>query len=493
MPKYFKTIITNLQHFFQNDVCIISSLIGVAFIYFLSHIQYYHVPDPDVFQYIHEGEMYIRHPFTWMATPPVYSIWLFLLDYLIPITNSGVLVGTFFNILFVCATSFLVWKLSKPWMGKFAIIAAACFIVNPITAHSALQPINATAAVFFSFLYIYIRNTHPSLGYLFIALAYFCRLEAIILLPIAIIGELIEYKTIRKPFVFLIVGLMTLYWTIYGYQSDPQYLQEVNARIDEIPNYKFLILTFVSAIFNSSSTSLFFAYIMMSWLLLGVIVISQKKRSVTPVIFGLYILGYCYIHWRFPVAVPRYSYPALPFIFGILFWPVIYLKQLTPKFRYMLLLIICFISIIVLYRSVMFRDFQSHLQWSRADKRLAGEWLRINVKNPTIIYGFMSDIIQYYSHDPRIVYPNFFDKNQMINIMCAGTHDIVVFVDNDPKRRQYYYSYGKGEVFVDTFMESPAFVFYRKIETLRIQEMKLDIYKYTKDQKSDTELQKICD
>ena len=492
MSEFLKTLVVKIHHFCQNDVCIISSLIAGALGYFLFNIQYYHVPDPDVFQYIHEGELYIRHPFTWMATPPAYSIWLFLLERLVPVIDGGIIAGIFFNIFFVCATGFLVWKLSKLWMGRFAIIVAACFIVNPITAHGALQPINATAAVFFSFLYIYVRNNNPSLGYLFIALAYFCRLEAIILIPIAIICELIEYKTIRKPLVLLFVGLAITYWTIYGYQSDPQYLQEVNARIDEIPNNKFLILTFVSAIFNTTSTSLFIANIMMFWLLLGVIIISLKKRSMTPVIFGLYILGYCYIHWRFPVAVPRYSYPALPFIFGILFWPIIYLKQLTPRPRRMLTMMVCLISIIIVYRSVMYRDFQSSLQWSRADKRMAGEWLRTNVKNPTIIYGFMSDIIQYYSHNSQVTYPPFFDKNQMTNNICTKKHDIIVFVDNDPKRRQYYYSYGKGDVFVDTFIESKAFELFQKIEELTLRDMTLIVYKYDKNQRSDTLLQKIC-
>ncbi len=492
MSEYLNALVVKIRHFCQNDVCIISSLIASALGYFLFNIQYYHVPDPDVFQYIHEGEMYLRHPFIWMATPPAYSIWLFLLERIVPIVDSGIVAGIFFNILFVCATCFLLWKLSKPWLGHFALIAAACFVVNPITAHGALQPINSTAAVFFSIMYIYTRTANPSLGYLCVALAYFCRLEAIVLLPICILSELIEHRTIRKPLVLLIIGLVVTHWTLYGYYSDPQYLQEITTRIDEIPNNKFLILTFISAIFNGKSDSLFFANTMMIWLLLGVIVISLKKRVMTPVIFGLYILGYCYIHWRFPVAVPRYSYPVLPFIFGLLFWPVIYIKQLTPKLSRVLMIVISLISITILYRSIMYRDFQSSLQWSRADKRMAGEWLRTNTKNPTIIYGFMSDIIQYYSHNPRITYPLFFDTNQLVDNICTRKHDIIVFVDNDPKRRQYYYSYGKGEVFVDTFLESQSFELFQKVEVLTLRDMELIVYKYDKDQKIDIKLQEIC-
>ncbi len=472
---------------------ILSILIVGVSSYFLFNSIYFYVPNPDVFEYLTEGKIIINYPFSWIATPPAYSVLLHILEKILPFENPGIIGGILFNILSFTLSMVILWKQSTAWLGKFAYLVLLVFIVHPLSSLINLQPMNASPALLLILLVFYLHRRHPILSYIFIVLAFFCRYEAIVLFPIVLLWDLLEYKRLREPLSFLYSSIPVLIWTMRGFYEDTVYRPEYTAGYyNKIPNTEFIINAFSSIILNLKTGSTPIAIFIIVWLTIGIL-ICYKKGIIIPLLYGLFIVGYGIIHTMFPAVVPRYGYLILPFILVLFYWPVVYINQSNRIGKTIISCVLIGLTIFITYRSLKYRDFQTNEQWSRADKRIAGIWLKNNITKPTIVYAFMNDIIGYFAKNSLVEYPQKYNTYGLSQYICDDKKDILIFIDNEITKKRYYYDYADGQDFTSVFMNSEIFPYFHHLETLRIKDYAIKIYRYQAGTKRyGSTLQKLC-
>lgn len=472
---------------------IVLLLIICTGIYLLINIHYYYVPDPDIFEYLQEGKELFHAPWIWIPTPPFYSLLLYILDNILPVVNAGIVGGTLINIVCFLCSIYILWRLTEQWLGLYALLPILILIINPLSSLTNLQPMNAGAALFFVLLTFYLHKKRPGASYLCMALAFFCRYEAIVLLPIMLLWDFFEHKRIQNPIAFIAAAELILVWSVRGYFEDKLYTPEIVARAKELPNIEFFSNTFFSTLFNVQTPVPIYAPIIVSiWIVIGII-ICYKYKVFIPLLLCLYLIGYTLIHLAFPAVTPRYSYGALPFVLILLYWPAAFLRSSNKIIVKLGACIMIILTIVLVYRSVSYRQNQTSLQWNRADKRVLGLWIQHNVHRPTIVYGFLSMIMNYYAHKTFASYPDRFDEHEFTRNVCDDTKDILIFIDNNPKKQSFYYFYGFGLDYVDTFNSSKMFPYFSLLQKVTIQGYEINIYSHRSGtKKNNAALQTIC-
>lgn len=467
-------------------------LIAGIYSYFLYNIRYYYVPDPDVFEYLAEGKAMLHESFMWVATPPAYSVLLYVFDKTLPIENPGIVGGILFNILCFALSLFILWKLSGKLLGLYIFLPLILFMISPLSFLVNLQPLNISSALLFILLTFFFHHGHPKISYVFMTLAFFCRYEAIVLFPIVVFWDLLERKKLSSPATFLLLCIPVVTWVWGGLNQDTVYTPEIIAGGHKIPNSDFVVNSFSSILFNFTAGSAPIAILVVSWLIVGIF-ICYKNGIIMPLLFGLFIFAYSLIHTMFPVVVPRYSYLILPFILILFYWPAMFISRLKSSSKTFVIVLLVVLTIYSVHRSVSYRGFQTQPQWSRADKRAEGIWLNKNIIRPTIVYAFMNDVIGYYANNLLIKYPRKYNQQEMNQNICDDNKDIIIFIDNDTTQKKYFYDYADGLDYANVFINSEIFPYFNLLETLHVRDYMIKTYGYRVGmKKNNPDIQKFC-
>lgn len=420
------------------------------------------MPDSDFFSYIDEGRRLLSNPLTRVVSPPLYSVIVYLFEALLPIRHAGVVGGTVFNIFCFVASLWFLWKLSKQWLGWFGLLPVILLSVNPLAFFVNLQPLNLPLATLFVLMAMYYNEKRPVFSYVLALTAFFSRPEAACILVVFLVRDLVMKK--RAPHLgWLIVALFVVAAWYLRPMLDAQksdYLAEIVARKNEIPNVAFLRNSFAIAPFLTLSqdsineafnplrlnadTSII-ALLSMVWITCGVAHCYKKRLGLPITAFG-YTALYTLVHVLFPDRVLRYSYPITPFVYMLLFWPALIINGHSPKIQKAGSVLIMTIVTTVIVVSIWLNGaaYLETQRWIKAEKRFVAEWFNAHAQKPTVVYAFDFVVSKYYTDNPNVVYADIIDPHSWSDDLCTHPQDMYVVIDSYTEGPGYYFDYING-------------------------------------------------
>lgn len=348
MFQYIKIHITDAIAF-----CILL----ISLFFYLSNINYFSIPDSDIFQYISESKPYgeLKLPRI-IQLPPVNPMLIAMLSrvfttqkyqeiFSMHIVNSLAVIGTLF---FTYAT---VRRHSKP-IGLVVMILLA---TNPLIIFSSL---NINSEVLFTTLLLATIYYHQSgsgrISYVLACISFFIRYEGI-LLAISLYTVDILRRKFKVKYAIL-ASIPIILWlgaistrTQSGNLLGNGYIQEIFQHNDRIPQFKLLkdipfLMTYTIHI-ESKGKDRIYSVIILTFIVIGLtaIVVYRVHEFIT---FFLFLILYIIFHSIFPFAPNRYLYPLLPLLYAS---PLLGLLLIYTKSRRIFRLI----SITVLFLSII--------------------------------------------------------------------------------------------------------------------------------------------
>ena len=431
-------------------------LVGV-FCYLCLNIHRISVPDSDFFLYVDEGRKFLFNPFAGIVTSPIYSVIVYLFERFLPIKYPGVTGGIIFNITCFTVSLYFVWLLSKRWMGWFAIIPLVLMAVNPLAIVVHLQPLNLPLATMLVLMAIYYDGKQPRLSYGLGIVAFFVRPEMAVIFVVIFIRDLAVQKRLAHPVLLLVAVVLIALW-YFRPLTAPQnndYLAEIIARRSEIPNVAFLRNSFAIAPFLTLSQDSIndafnplrpgadtnvIAALSLVWILCGV-AYSYKNRLSQPLFIFGFVVFYSLIHVLFPDRVLRYSYPITPFVYMLLFWPVIMLNGHPARAQKIVSIGAVSIIFMVVILSVCLNgsSYIETQRWIKGEKRFAAEWFNAHVTSPTVVYAFEFWVSRYYTDNKNVLYADTENHRSWSNDLCTYTQNIYVVIDSQTEEKVYYF------------------------------------------------------
>lgn len=307
----------------------------VYFVVLFINIDYFKGVHGDIYQYIYDAESYAKIEFPHLIqlqplTPILIAIFQPLFaNYQFPYFAAA----KFLNI-FAASGSFLFLYLilKENTNRRLAILIAVFCSIHPLSIAIGLNITNVGLYSFFVLGTLYFMRKNEKLFFSMALLAFFVRIEGLILLAVYVLDNfslkkiknqlLIGKKeTIKKNLPLLLTILIVIIWstiqTIHNYKNDTPfgnyYLYEIITRRFD-PNNFVYILGLIGSLFfpkdfpwygvkplELSGFALFLAFL--SVLILIKILITRKSR-----IYGYYLLLLATIHLLFPAIEYRYYY-----------------------------------------------------------------------------------------------------------------------------------------------------------------------------------------
>lgn len=450
-------------------------LLGIYYIYLLQNINYFYLPLSDFFQYLEEAKFLASNPLAGVAGPPLFSLMIYWLDKTLPIRHAGVQAGIFINATCVVLAGYFFWKMAIESIGKFAIIPLVCFLVNPLTFVVNAQLGPHSPPLLFTTMALWYFERKPVVAHAFAVLAFFFRYESIVLFGVFSVIDILEHKRLRFPRLLFGSLILPIVWIIIQFRPSNMYAQEMQARISEIPNIMFLVTTFMKEPFVLEYFIAVLVVCIMLWLCVG-LWLSYRYHVASLFKIGLFIIGYSIIHLFFPDATPRYSYPVLLYIYLIFCWPVVFIKELPRQMAIVVVLYLVVGAGYVVFNSITHRGYLEEIRWLNAEKRMAGEWLDLNVKVPTVVYSLQHQILQYYTKNILVEYVHV-SSFPSVDGECLIGETVLVVVDNQSEEEQYF-DYLNGVGYMKKFLSSPRKQSLRAVATLEKFNHWVKIYSY---------------
>lgn len=440
----------------KNTKFFVISYLCFFFLYFISQIHFFYVPDSDFFQYIGDGRTILQNPLAKIVTPPLYSIIIYLFETYLPIATPGITGGIFLNIISLIFSLYFLWLLIRKEFKIYAFLPLTILALNPLTRIVYLQPLNIPLATLFVLIAIYYYRKYPLLAYAFTLLAFFCRTESIILCAAFVLYDIFVLRRIKIHFgllIVLFVAALTFLRPLISFDKQ-DYYSEIIARRNEIPNFTFARNSLATApflIFSKSqltggnvpfrpvSLDSLIMLLYVFWVVMGVILCFRKKIYM-PLLFFFYFIFYIILHMIFPDSVLRYSYPTLPFGYVLLFWPTALLyTQRTLLKALVHLIFVASLTLYICIRAITIgQEYLNNQKWVKAEKRIAAEWLNDNIKKPTTVYTFEFWVSQYYSRNMNVTYANSVNPHAWQEKLCRE-NNVIIIIDNQTQNPISYF------------------------------------------------------
>lgn len=430
----------------------------------IKNIDYVKVPNSDFFQYIHEGRQYLRFKLPAnIGAPPLSPILICLFaKFFTFVEYPELFAAHLINI--ICSTLtllniFLIFKKNKPWVGLFTILLLA---TNKIYFTNSL---NITSEVLYTFLVTLIFLAYSrqkyKLSYLLIGLAFLSRYEAIVI-PIAIFSLEFFKKTKRFKISNLLIAFLpiAIFLIILNFHSEGgnsilqnHYITEIIYGKTNVPNPQPKNSLFNILISNTLDNFIFITFNLKNYpncpnlisnvmfpIIVGIlsfIEIFNKKNNILYKIIFLFMISHIIFISLFPNFDMRYLFPV--------FW-IVYLTIINRKnkiFSIILTIILLTINIITIGQNSFYDQ-----SLNKSEYRLIAEWIKQqNFSKQTYIVVFEPPIIEYYHHQPNIIFndKNVFDlKDEKFDQLLNGCHDntlciIQTLYNKKPSNSLFYF------------------------------------------------------
>jgi hypothetical protein len=463
------------QFFERNDRYLFPLFLFIALAYYSSKLNYYLIPNSDFFLYLSEGKALLTNPFFVPLSPPLYSVIVSALEAALPFRHAGEYGGILINNVCFILTLYLMGRMLRTWLGfPYYYLPILLIAFNPLMLGVNWQPNNSALFLTLIVLTIAIHRKHPTISYICMVLAYFCRYEAIILIPVLVLWDLLERKRIVRPIALALCLLPIAGWIYRTSATGNQYFDEISARKHEVPNILYLKNSFTVTPFyvptnyyaglarSLSPAVLTLTAIVIVWIFIGAVRAYRDRQWELVAAFSILIL-YSVLHVLFPDANLRYSYPALPFVYMFYFWPLVYMKRPEPAVRVIVLAIVCDIFFSMVVNQYAHQEFLTQERWIKSEKRFAAEWLNGNIKRPVTVYAFEYFVEAYYNTNKLVTYATDYRQKEFQASLCDSKQGIVIVVDNQVEEPGYYFDYVNNLGFFKDFVKSSDIADFRMI------------------------------
>lgn len=383
----------------------------------IKNINYVKIPNSDFFQYINEGNQYLKFKLpNNIGAPPLSPILIcFFAKFFTSVEYPELFSAHLINI--ICSTLillniFLIFKKTKPWIGLFTMILLA---TNKIYFTNSLNITNEVIYTYFVTLIILLYSKKQyKICYLLSGLTFLVRYEAVII-PITIFGLEFFKKTKRFKISNLIIAFLPIiiFSIILNFHSEGgnsifqnHYITEIIYGKTNIPNpqpknslFNILISStmddYIFIIFNLKNypnSPTFIANIIFPIIIgvLSLIEIIPKKNSVINKLIFLFMINHIIFISAFPNFDIRYLFPII--------W-IIYLIIIDRKNT---IVTTFFITILLTINIINFIKFDQNSIYdsslNKSEYRLITEWIinQPESDQPTNIILHESFIIEYY-------------------------------------------------------------------------------------------------
>jgi len=301
------------------------------------------VPNPDIFQYIHEGSYYTKLRLPPSIQPgPVLPLLITLLTKTVkyfsiyPEITSAHLI----NIFSATATIFFVYLIVKKYSQTKAIIVSVLLSTNIFFFANAIDvSTEVLCGLEISLIFFFYQKKMSRLFYLTSALAFLTRYESIVIIfSIILIDLFSKNKNIKYRSIFILLIPLIIWLLILNQYSpgssiiDNIYIQEIffaKGYLHPQPFFEIFITSFgyfgpayrISRHFSLETTKAAFSAIIIC---LAIINIFHKKTSSEIKAINLMLISQIIVLSIFPNFSQRYLHP----IYWILFFIIINIKKI---------------------------------------------------------------------------------------------------------------------------------------------------------------------
>ncbi|MBI5614198.1 hypothetical protein HY947_04705 [Candidatus Gottesmanbacteria bacterium] len=382
---------------------------------------YFPIPNTNFFAYAKEGNEYLSGKIPELVKlPPVYSILITIPGLFIHSDYIQLKTAVMMNIVLITSSFLLIYVYLKKIDTQISLPITCLLMSNFLSFIVALQPINTAAFVFLFMvaltLDIYKKKRLPMI---IAGIGYLVRPESIVLLCTLFVKNLVLVflghnkiqKTKEKIILFTDYFFISLtpfvIWEAFAYYHNAKandYFLEIARRINEIPNWSFLVDSEVNYLFYTLALPkiivLSFMIVLVS--ICTILLIRGKFREIATLL--LFSLLYAAIHVFFPVASGRYSYVLLLINYVLLFVPILYLHTMHHITSHQKSILIVLLTFFLLYVNVrdLPQGFAKEKKY-REEALLLIEYLRSNnFTKQTVILIPEPWIAQYFNQNTKV-------------------------------------------------------------------------------------------
>ena len=306
----------------QSKVIVIEILVIIAIILF-SNINFFALPNQDLFQYIADGQRYLNFQLpSHIQAPPANPILISAISRFFSHPHSEIISATSINIFSSLVTAYLVWKIGYKLFPSYAMFFFLLLVTNPVFYFVSLQPTSEALFSLFILLTLLSRvNRYPNLSLAIASASYLIRYEGVLLVGSLLLFDWIgktPYKT-KKSVVFFSV-LFIVCWSYLVFHtnetnsiSSNAFIKELVMRQQEI--FKPIKITEYPKLFfqNPDLNQKVFLVVFYSLFLFSIIQSLIQRDMV--LIMTTFSTFYLITHFLFPAVDNRYVFPVMPLVY----------------------------------------------------------------------------------------------------------------------------------------------------------------------------------
>jgi hypothetical protein len=176
------------------------------------------------------------------------------------------------------------------------------------------------------------------------------------------------------------------------------------------------------------------------------VIVSLRNKHIEPLLLWGYVVGYTVIHIIFPDRVLRYSYPLLPFLCALLFWPALVMQGRIPKIKkVMSAATICGLFVYIVFNTAHNGGkYLDSMRWDKPERRVVAEWFNTRVNHPVVVYAFEYWVSEYYTDNPNVTYASTVRPLSWTQDLCRYDEDVYIVLSLQTEERGSYFDHLNG-------------------------------------------------
>lgn len=397
-------------------------LTGLVLYFFIANIDFFAVPDPDIFQYFNEGRKYLQLSLpTTIQVLPAYPILIGIISRAMFTSQYPELLAAHLITVFSAITLLLlVFQFLKKYGPWTALLCVALLGTNPLYIFSSL---NVNTEVLFTaaslVVFILYQLQKRTEAYLAAGLVFLIRYEGFVLLFSLFLADLLSSHGIKRVVRLAALGLAPIVlWMMITHAHNAQgnlsgnfFMKEIERGSENIPQfmlYERIPTILVNQSFIDEGTISPISILLYILLALGSVPILLEKKSLRAAwIFGFMYLAF---HAFFPYGPDRYLYPVLWILYATLIMGASRYAKRTSRFIQFMGTLVAIAAIagnILLSHEYLAAPHSDKLysRYARHEVRDAANWLNNQSFSQTVyVFAYEPWLPEYFTRHPQIKY-----------------------------------------------------------------------------------------
>jgi hypothetical protein len=413
-------------------------LTGLVSYFFITNIDFFAVPDPDIFQYFGEGRKYLQLSLpTTIQVLPAYPILIGIISRAMFTSQYPELLAAHLITVFSAITLLLlVFQFLKKYASWTALLCVALLSTNPLYVFSSLNvntEVLFTAASLVVFMLYQLQKRTEA--YLAAGLICLIRYEGFVLLSSLFLADLFSSYGVKNAARLAALGCVPIIlWMMITHAHNPHgnlsgnfFMREILRGRENIPQfmlYERIPTIVVNQSFIQGGTVSLISILVYILLMLGSIPMLMGRGPLRVA----WIFGFIYLvfHAFFPYAPDRYLYPILWILYTTLIMGVDWCaKRASPfvQFIGILAAIVATAGNILLSYEYLTAPHSGKLysRYARHEVRDAAAWLNNqSFSQPVYIFTYEPWLPEYFTKHPQVkfVYMRSKDHRACDSVEC---------------------------------------------------------------------------